>query len=152
MPVTTNPEDPRLGKGIDEISTGQNEAYLVLSEEERAKGFIRPYRESYQHVGKPAVMFPLQDLTDEQKEHYPEYVKYEKYPESMSPKMGKYYTQAELDSINKGCGTVTTMNRAIAETYARSPHFYGATYCTGCQKHLPVSEFIWLGTDERVGS
>lgn len=28
----------------------QNEAYIVLSEEERAKGFVRPVRRSYRHT------------------------------------------------------------------------------------------------------
>lgn len=46
-----------------------------------------------------------------------------------------------------GCGAATTMNRAIAETYALSPTFYGATYCVGCRMHRPVGpdgEFDWL--------
>jgi hypothetical protein len=30
--------------------TGQQKGYVVLSEEERAKGFIRPYRDSYVHT------------------------------------------------------------------------------------------------------
>jgi hypothetical protein len=30
-------------------ATGQQKAYVVLSEEERAKGFIRPVRRSYVH-------------------------------------------------------------------------------------------------------
>ncbi len=30
-------------------ATGQQKAYVVLSEEERSKGFIRPYRDSYIH-------------------------------------------------------------------------------------------------------
>lgn len=29
--------------------TGQQKGYVVLSEEERAKGFVRPYREKYVH-------------------------------------------------------------------------------------------------------
>lgn len=29
---------------------GQQEDYLVLSEEERAKGFIRPVRDTYKHL------------------------------------------------------------------------------------------------------
>lgn len=44
--LTTDPTDPRLHQvGKD----GQNEAYIVLSEEERAKGFVRPVRRSYVH-------------------------------------------------------------------------------------------------------
>lgn len=30
--------------------TGMQKAYVVLSEEERAKGFVRPVRRSYQHL------------------------------------------------------------------------------------------------------
>jgi hypothetical protein len=32
---------------------GQQKGYIVLSEEERKKGFVRPVRRSYVHVGKP---------------------------------------------------------------------------------------------------
>lgn len=44
------------------------------------------------------------------------------------------------------------MGQALSETYARDPKFYGATFCVGCNKHLPVDEFIWDGTNETVGS
>ena len=47
--LTTNPQDPRLGHGSDETPVPQNDAYLVLSDEERAKGFVRPVRDSYYH-------------------------------------------------------------------------------------------------------
>lgn len=49
MPVTDDPEDARLTRGVDEQPTGQADAYLVLSEAERAKGFVRPLRRSYVH-------------------------------------------------------------------------------------------------------
>jgi hypothetical protein len=49
MSITTDPNDKRLGHGVDEAPVKQNEAYLVLSEEERAKGFVRPYRDTYIH-------------------------------------------------------------------------------------------------------
>jgi hypothetical protein len=52
------------------------------------------------------------------------------------------------------CDTVTTMARAIAETYARNPGFYGATYCCGCRMHRPVGEhgeFEWVDGG-RVGT
>jgi len=101
MSHTTNPNDPKLGHGSDEKPVPQNEIYLILSEEERAKGFIRPVRKSYLH--------------------------------------GK-------------CGVITTMSTPIAETYARDPKFYGSTYCVGCSMHLPVDEFTWDGTTEKVGS
>ena len=101
MPVTTDPNDPRLGRGIDDKPIPQHEVYLVLSEEERAKGFIRPLRRSY---------------------------------------------------IHKTCGVETIMGLALCETYARNPNFYGATYCTSCQKHLPVHEFFWKEDGKKVGS
>lgn len=46
----------------------------------------------------------------------------------------------------RGCGSITTMSRGLAETYAAKPTFYGATYCTGdeCHRHCPVAEFDWV--------
>lgn len=96
MTITTDPNHPGINKPLGPGE--QNEAYIVLSEEERAKGFIRPVRGSYLHAGKS----------------------------------------------QSGCGTVTTMPAAIAETYARDPSYYGSTWCCACKKHLPVSEFRWL--------
>lgn len=92
--ITDDPRDPRLTHGVDPggVRVPQAAAYLVLSEDERAKGFVRPVRRSYWHVI---------------------------------------------------CGAVTTMGQAIAETYARNPGFYGATYCTTCMRHAPVGEFRW---------
>ena len=100
MALTTDPTDPRLGHGTDSAPRPQQDVYLVLSDEERAKGFIRPVRRSYVHK----------------------------------------------------CGAVTTMGVALAETYALEPKFYGSTYCSACQLHAPVSEFVWDGTSEIVGS
>lgn len=52
MSLTTNPSDPRLNRDRDDSKPGpQNQVYLVLSEEERAKGFVRPVRHIYRHVG-----------------------------------------------------------------------------------------------------
>jgi hypothetical protein len=101
--LTDDPSDPGLTHGVDleGARVPQAEAYLILSEEERSRGFVRPVRRSYRH----AV-----------------------------------------------CGSATTMSQALAETYARDPSFYGATYCTSCERHAPVSEFHWDGTDEVVGS
>lgn len=93
--LTSDPNDPRLTRGVDAEPTGQAEAYLVLSEEERVKGFVRPVRRTYVH---------------------------------------------------QKCGTSTSMSQEIAETYARTPSFYGATFCVHCQMHLPVGaegEFVW---------
>ena len=83
---------------------GQQQGYVVLAEEERAKGFVRPVRRSYVHTK---------------------------------------------------CGGQTTMGQTIAETYARDPHFYSGTFCCHCGSHFPVGEngeFVWAGTNERVGT
>ena len=168
MSLTTDPNDPALKEG-QKNETGQHEIYLVLSEEERAKGFVRPVRNSYVHVGKKQRGIEIHCmLTEKEKEKF-----YEKYPEDKSKRYvavltvmkkedgsflgGTYVTQKELDAwktgkLIGGCGTTTTMGAALSETYARNPKFYGATYCCGCNKHLPVEEFVWKGTNERVGS
>lgn len=160
MSLTTDPKDPRLGRGSDDKPVPMNDAYLVLSPEERAKGFIRPVRRSYVHVGIAGPKFSVRDLTDEEEERYHAvasgWVKFEVYPPGYKgSSTGRFWTQAKLDSVGKGCGTVTTMGQALAETYAREPGFYGATYCCGCSMHRPVGEdgeFVWDGTDERVGT
>ena len=113
--LTDDPADPRLKHGTDAEPVPQNEVYLVLSEEERAKGFVRPLRRSYRHVG---------------------------------PEIGSIFP---LDQP-RGCGSVTDMGLALCETYARDPKFYGSTYCVYCQKHLPVTEFVWVEDGKRVGS
>jgi hypothetical protein len=85
-------------------ATGMQKAYVVLSAEERAKGFVEPVRKSYVH---------------------------------------------------DKCGGVTTMGEALAETYARQPEFYSGTFCAHCRDHFPVGadgEFVWDGTDQRVGT
>ena len=87
--TTSDRNDPGL-KNIQD--SGMQETYLVLSDEERAKGFIRPVRTKYLH---------------------------------------------------EKCGGVTSMGLSIAETYARDPKFYGATYCCACRMHKPVGEFAW---------
>jgi len=159
MSLTTDPKDPRLGHGVDIEPVSQNEVYLVLSEEERAKGFVRPVRTSYVHMGKKVELEngKLRKLTKKEKEHYKDknYYGYIKYPKDRSPLVGRFLSKEEYDNIGKyigGCGTVTTMDIALSETYARDPKFYGATYCCGCMKHLPVDEFVWRGTNEKVGS
>ena len=144
--LTTDPNDPRLGHGVDDKQQPQNEVYLVLSEEERAKGFVRPVRRSYKHVGLRPRVFHM--LTEGGREKWKDYG----YVAFGADDNGQpeYYTQRVLESA--GCGTVTTMGLALAETYAVNPNFYGATYCCGCSKHLPIGEFVWEGTTERVGS
>ena len=162
MSLTTDPQDPRLGHGTGTAPGPQNAAYLVLSEEERAKGFVRPVRRSYRHAGIAGPRWPLRDLTGEEQERYAGsgYVKYEEYPPDDRSSLGRLWTSAQLASIGGGCGTVTTMAQAIAESYARSPGMYGATYCCGCRLHLKVGkdgEFVWIEPDgseagNRVGT
>jgi hypothetical protein len=48
--TTTDPTDPRLTHGPDTTPVDQASAYLVLSEAERAKGFVRPLRLAYRHL------------------------------------------------------------------------------------------------------
>ena len=137
---------------------GQQEGYVVLAEEERAKGFVRPVRRSYRHIGPPPPT-GLRDLTADEHERYDQYgyVKFEPYGPERSPVTGRFWKQADLDRLG-GCGVVTTMGRTLAETYARDPYFYSGTFCCGCGAHFPVGpaemggEFVWDGTDERVGT
>ena len=140
--------DTRLGKD------GMQREYLILSDEERAKGFVRPVRLSYTHVGIPGPKHPLLDLTAEQAEQYKGvgYVKYEAYPQP-ADSLGRYWKQDQLDAIDKGCGGSTKMDQKIAETYARDPTFYGATFCATCGKHLPVGEtgeFVCTDSKKRI--
>ena len=54
--------------------------------------------------------------------------------------------------IHDACGGLTRMDLVIAETYARMPKFYNATFCCHCKQHFLLEEFHWDGTDEIVGS
>lgn len=74
-------------------ATGMQKDYVVLSAEERAKGFVKPVRSNYVH-----------DV----------------------------------------CRSITSMGRALAETYARDPGFYTGTYCVQCKAHFPLAEFSWM--------
>ena len=47
--ITTDPNDPRLTRGNDDTPVPQAPVYIVLSDEERANGFVRPVRRSYVH-------------------------------------------------------------------------------------------------------
>jgi hypothetical protein len=156
MGLTTDRNSPCL----NEIEpSGQQKCYLVLSEEERKKGFVRPVRRSYKHVGIPGPNYPLRDLTQHELEVYGGhgYVKYEEYPKDAGhgSALGRFWAQEQIDKIGKGCGTVTKMGQALSETYARQPSFYGGTFCVGCGTHLPVGkdgEFVWVDDGERVGT
>lgn len=132
-------------------STGQQKGYVVLSKEERAKGFVRPLRNKYIHIGAPPKN-PLRELTSGEHERYDKfgYVMYEEYPGENLTVTGRFWTKEQLE--NRGCHTVTTMSLSIAETYARQPDFYNGTFCCNCGKHFPLIEFVWEGTSEIVGS
>ena len=82
-PVTPDHRELRPG--------GMQKGYVVLSDEERAKGFVRPVRRSYRHLT---------------------------------------------------CNAVTTMGQALAETFARDPHFYSGTFCVACRAHFPVGDKV----------
>lgn len=147
---------PEDGSHTQLKSNGQQVGYVVLTEEERKKGFVRPVRQNYIHRGiRPK--YPTRELTSDEKQQYAEYgyVLKEEYPNSSPEKIknpsaiGRYWTKEQL---NSGCGVVTYMRLALAETYARDPKFYTGTFCVGCGKHLPLEEFVWDGTDEIVGS
>ena len=95
MSTTSDRNDP--GINVDR-GDGQNKTYLVLTDDERANGFVRPVRKSYVHLI---------------------------------------------------CGGRTKIGLAIAETYARNPTFYGATFCCHCGKHFVLRDadgshsFVW---------
>lgn len=145
-PVTPQGSVPNPAK----LADGQHVDYWVLSAEERAKGFVRPVRLSYKHAGM-RPKYPVRELTEEEKRGNARfgYVSYEAYPESEAPVTGRMWTKAQLES---GCGTVTSMPQAIAETWARDLKFYGGTFCAGCGKHLPVEEFAWLDDGSKLGT
>lgn len=120
MSITDDRNDPDL-KVVG--SDGMQKKYLMLSDEERAKGFVRPVRRTYVHVGVGGSEIDPNDM-------------------SKSGLKGN------------GCGVATSMGQALAETYARDPKFYGATYCVGCKDHYPVGEngeFVW-DDGSRVGT
>lgn len=124
---------------------GQQEGYVVLTPAERAKGFVKPLRRSYLHIGAPAAPTNLRDLTPGEIELYSAYgyAKFEEYGDSGGGPEGKFWTKPELDRAGKRCGAITTMAHSIAETYARDPHFYGGTFCCNCGQHFPLNEFTW---------
>ena len=147
--VTMSGRDPEPGlenapaPGAIDPATGQNKDYWILSADERAKGFVRPVRRSYRHVGEQPK-HPLRPLDDEEKVRLApyEYVAYEDYPDDPESSLtGRYWTQAQLDA--KACGTKTTMPLPIAETWACDISFYGSTFCCNCGTHLPITEFVW---------
>ena len=110
-------------------ATGQQKGYVVLTPEERAKGFVRPVRRTYTHIGYLLLM-----MNDEHAGY------------------SHFGIVQEWEQRIGGCGTDTTMALSIAETYARDPGFYSGTFCVHCREHRPLNEFVWKGTNEQVGS
>jgi hypothetical protein len=156
MSLTTDVSDTRLGRGVNTSPVSQSAVYLVLSEDEIAKGFTRPYRDEYKHVGSRPT-YSLRDLTEEEIDLWvtPDdgdetFVKFEQYPDIKNPSTGRFWTRGELEK--PACNAVTSMARQLSETYAVNPKFYGSTYCVGCSMHRPVGEFIWVADGETVGS
>jgi hypothetical protein len=156
--IPANPDDAPVPNSATRVD-GQHVDHWTMCPGEIIKtGFKRPVRLSYQHVGAPGPQYPLRDLTEDEAERYSKYgyVKFEPYPDDPeSAATGRFWTQADIDAVGKGCGTVTSMPVAIAETYAANPGYYGSTFCCGCGSYLPVGkrgEFVWTGTDYRVGT
>lgn len=143
MSLTTDPNDPALH---DIEPSGMQRKYLVLSADEIRKGYVKPWRNSYRHVGvRP--QHPTRPLTADEEARYSQYgyVMYEQYPPGESALVGRFWTPAMLKS---GCGTETKMGDQIAATYARDPFFYGGTFCVHCGRHFDLSEFVWLPDGE----
>jgi hypothetical protein len=160
-------EEPKMcttsGRPVDVVraeqteSAGQHKDYIVLCPDERAKGFVRPFRNKYIHVGQsvcakliekqPESLETLRDVCGLPYKHDGECA-------------GQFFTvsgydQADIilkDHRKGGCGVETRMSQDLSETYARDLEFYGATFCVGCNKHLPVGEFVWSADGQEVGS
>ena len=141
-----------------EPSTGMQRSYVVLSAEERAKGFVRPVRRTYTHIGR-SVCAKMQTL------HMPRAPKLGGprlicgRPEGHNDECACWeelsqpeHAIAERTHRLGGCGATTTMGIALAETYARDPKFYNGTFCATCRAHFGLDQFVWTGTDEQVGS
>lgn len=62
--VTDDPSHPLLSHGFDTEPTDQAPVYLVLSEDERAKGFVRPVRREYWHTKCGAVTKMSQSIAE----------------------------------------------------------------------------------------
>lgn len=92
-------------------------------------------------------------------------------PKPIDPRTGQhgaYYVLSEAERvkgfvrpvrrsyIHAKCGSETTMGLALCETYARDPHYYGATFCCHCREHFRLRiegewQFFWPD-GEPVGS
>lgn len=151
------------GEPVDKVrseqteTTGQHKSYIILCPDERAKGFVRPYRDRYQHRGRAICgaylnmegnqkLGGLIDVCTGEPGHDGECIQ----STTLSQPEAALAQEKRMHPV--GCGVVTTMGQALSETYARDPKFYGATFCCGCNKHLPVAEFAWTKDGQTVGS
>lgn len=154
--IPANPDDAPVPNS-DTRADGQHVDHWVMCPTEIIKeGFKRPIRNSYIHVGRPGPQYPLRELTQEEHDRYDQfgYLMYEEYPKSDSSIVGRFWTQKMFNAV-RGCGVKTSMPQQIAETYAANPSYYGSTFCCGCGQYLPVGahgEFVWDGTNDRVGT
>ena len=136
-------------------STGQQRGYVVLTPEERAKGFVRPVRTKYVHAGKEMCGVILGDWHDSSnlygdgaKTICGGAVGHDGEHGHAGDQKVFVATAAEIERLRrtgryKGCGAVTWMGNALAETYARQPDFYSGTFCATCRKHFHLDEFEW---------
>lgn len=137
---TTNGQSVEVVRASQTNETGQHAGYITLCPDERAKGFVRPLRRAYRHVGR-------RDACDN-------YTR----PDGVmgGPCLTCGCSQSEHADPERfrvgGCGTETKMGLALCETYARDPKFYSHTFCVNCNRHLPVNEFVWVEDGAEVGS
>lgn len=134
---------------------GQQRDYVVLSEEERAKGFVRPVRQEYQHVGQ--AVCGKYGPNDEKTMGGMVYICIREPGHEGDCQHFRGLPQPEAEAAHRnqrlpGCDAITKMALSIAETYARDPKFYSGTYCIGCRVHLPLNQFVWKDTNEVVGT
>lgn len=125
--------------------TGMQKGYIVLSPEERAKGFMKPVRRSYIHESRSVCgkMQPKNDKRIGGSRH----MCGRAYPHEGECGQWKLVSQPEHARAERAhrtsCGVMTTMGLGLAETYARNPHFYSGTFCVGCHAHFPLNQFYW---------
>jgi hypothetical protein len=158
--LTTDPKHEDLGHGADDKPVPQNKCYLVLSDEERAKGFVRPVRSQLRarrHRGAEVSAARHHGRAGEELARRRPFVKFEPYPQPAQGLVHRALLDAERCStrVGKGCGTLTTMGRALAETYARKPASTARPTAAAAHMHRPVGadgEFVWDGTDDAGGA
>ncbi len=54
--------------------------------------------------------------------------------------------------LHEACGRRTGMPEEIIRTYLKNPFTYMAdrSFCTGCGKHVPCRELVWVETGENM--